>query len=263
MPVIAPEAPRRLTLRTGQADRQGPGGWRTAAFGAVLLALAAALPVSAKLQWEAKQHTVTLHATDKVAAVRFAFINAGTEPVTITEVRPSCGCTVPQLAKNTYAPGERGELEVSFHPGNREGTVSMPLILRTDDAGESATLTLVAHIETIVAFDTRFVFWKGEEPRTPKAIRLTFAKDLIAELTGVESSSHHFATTFHPVGTTGREYEITVTPPADVLTYTAISVHTLIGAEKTERTFTVVARTMDVTAAERARANPAGLETKP
>src|SRR5438094_10509272 len=41
---------------------------------------------------------------------RFAFINAATKPLTITDLKASCGCMTPTLAQRTYQPGERGEL---------------------------------------------------------------------------------------------------------------------------------------------------------
>jgi len=41
---------------------------------------------------------------------RFAFVNAGTRPLTITELKASCGCMTPTLAHRTYQPGERGEI---------------------------------------------------------------------------------------------------------------------------------------------------------
>lgn len=212
---------------------------------ALLLALAAPVPAAAALQWENKEQSISLRATEAAGTVRFAFTNAGAKPVTITAVHPGCGCTVPALAKHLYDPGEHGVLTVDFHPGSREGTVRMPITVQTDDNGEPATLTLVAQIETIVSFDTRFLFWKGDEPRSPKLMHLTFAPSLTAQLAGVQCGSPEFSATFRPVGDSGREYEITVTPPAEVQTYTAITLRTLLGTEKNERLFTVVARTMD------------------
>ncbi len=234
---------RRADLRGGAAASWHLGP-RLAPL-ALLLALAAPVPATAALHWESKEQSIALRATESTGTVRFAFTNAGAKPVTITDVHPGCGCTVPALAKNVYEPGEHGVLTVDFHPGSREGTVRMPITVQTDDDGETATLTLVAQIETIVSFDTRFVFWKGNEPRTPKLMRLTFAQSLTAALAGVQCSSPEFSATFRPVGDSGREYEITVTPPAEIQTYTAITLRTLLGTEKNERLFTVVARTMD------------------
>jgi len=46
----------------------------------------------------------------------FPFVNRGTTPITITAIRASCGCTATSLDKMDYAPGEGGEIDVSFMP---------------------------------------------------------------------------------------------------------------------------------------------------
>jgi len=44
----------------------------------------------------------------------FSFVNASASAATITEIKPSCSCTVPDLKKRVYAPGERGSLGIKF-----------------------------------------------------------------------------------------------------------------------------------------------------
>jgi hypothetical protein len=41
---------------------------------------------------------------------RFRFVNRGTDPVEITDVRPSCGCLAPKVDRRIVPPGESGEL---------------------------------------------------------------------------------------------------------------------------------------------------------
>lgn len=50
---------------------------------------------------------------------RFRFGNTGTEPLTITGVRASCGCTVPQNWHQTVAPGAQGVIEATFNSAGR------------------------------------------------------------------------------------------------------------------------------------------------
>lgn len=213
---------------------------RASAFVAVA---ALATAASAELKWDSAELTAKIRAQEAETHASFGFVNAGAQPVTITEIRPGCGCTVPALAKSTFAPGERGEFTIAYHPGNREGRHRVDITVTTDD-GASSTVAFVADIEALVSFDTRFVFWKGNEPRHPKRIRLTFAPDQHARLTEAQSSDPRFGVTFRAVGDTGREFEIEVTPPAEVLNYTAITLHIVVGEDQTARQFTVVARTM-------------------
>ena len=49
----------------------------------------------------------------EVVAV-YGFTNTSDKPVRLTDVQPSCGCTVPTLEKDTYNPGETGKITATF-----------------------------------------------------------------------------------------------------------------------------------------------------
>jgi len=44
----------------------------------------------------------------------FTFTNIGDAPLVITNVKSSCGCTVPKKPTAPIAPGEKGEIEVKY-----------------------------------------------------------------------------------------------------------------------------------------------------
>jgi hypothetical protein len=44
----------------------------------------------------------------------FTFTNNGTEPLTISNAKGSCGCTVPQWPRESVAPGQTGEIKVKY-----------------------------------------------------------------------------------------------------------------------------------------------------
>lgn len=44
----------------------------------------------------------------------FEFTNTGNAPLVITNVKSSCGCTVPKKPTAPIAPGEKGEIEVKY-----------------------------------------------------------------------------------------------------------------------------------------------------
>lgn len=44
----------------------------------------------------------------------FEFTNTGTAPLVITNVKSSCGCTVPKKPTAPIKPGEKGEIEVKY-----------------------------------------------------------------------------------------------------------------------------------------------------
>jgi hypothetical protein len=83
----------------------------------------------------------------------FAFVNQGPEPVTITDLRASCGCTTPCLSQRTSQPGEPGELRLDVNtlsqaPGPH--TWRVQVCARSGDTSTEATLELTATVVTEV-----------------------------------------------------------------------------------------------------------------
>jgi hypothetical protein len=59
---------------------------------------------------------------------KFDFTNTGTGMLRVDRVRSSCGCTVPELDKKEYAPGESGTIRVTFKPkgtGKQSKTITV------------------------------------------------------------------------------------------------------------------------------------------
>ncbi len=61
--------------------------------------------------------------TDEGTVVKhvFKFKNTGSEPLTISNARGSCGCTVPTWPKQPVAPGEFGDISVEFNSKGKPG----------------------------------------------------------------------------------------------------------------------------------------------
>lgn len=51
----------------------------------------------------------------------FKFSNSGSADLLITDVKSSCGCTVPEFTKEPLKPGEGGTIKVTFDSSNRKG----------------------------------------------------------------------------------------------------------------------------------------------
>ena len=60
---------------------------------------------------------------------RYAFTNTGAVPLIITRAKSSCGCTVPEYPKQPIAPGESGEILVTFNTTNKTGEQIKPVNL--------------------------------------------------------------------------------------------------------------------------------------
>ena len=53
----------------------------------------------------------------------FVFSNVGDEPIVISRIQSSCGCTIPKKPEAPIMPGEKGEIKVSYDT-NRLGGFS-------------------------------------------------------------------------------------------------------------------------------------------
>jgi hypothetical protein len=78
--------------------------------------------------------------TDGPAEFKFEFTNTSQEPITITNVRASCGCTTPGWTKVPVMPGKTGYVGAVYNPTNRPGPFNKTLTVTTD--GKQGTIIL-------------------------------------------------------------------------------------------------------------------------
>ncbi len=99
--------------------------------------------------------------TDSVPAQHtFKFRNTSDKTITISSVRATCGCTTPQLNKKTYAPGEDGEIPVTFNPQNRKGPQTKNVIVESDDPScGRLELTLTSNVMPLVYIEPSKIFF--------------------------------------------------------------------------------------------------------
>ena len=50
--------------------------------------------------------------------------NTGTNPLVISEVKPACGCTVPDYTKEPILPGQKGKITLKFDSASFDGLVT-------------------------------------------------------------------------------------------------------------------------------------------
>ncbi|AZA55473.1 DUF1573 domain-containing protein [Chryseobacterium sp. G0201] len=60
---------------------------------------------------------------DKVEHV-YEITNTGKNPLVISEVKPGCGCTVPDFTKEPIMPGKKGKITLHFDSSSFDGNVS-------------------------------------------------------------------------------------------------------------------------------------------
>jgi uncharacterized cupredoxin-like copper-binding protein len=86
----------------------------------------------------------------------FAVKNRGDEPLTITQIRSSCGCTAATLSTKTIPPGKSGEVKVTFDSTNFADQVTKTVHLDSNDPRNPSTvLTMQGKIVEIIAATPR------------------------------------------------------------------------------------------------------------
>jgi hypothetical protein len=127
------------------------------------------------LKWETQRIDLAANFSDKTVVGVFRFTNTGQSPITILDLRPNCGCTVAELTKRSYAPGESGEIKTTFtfegRLGLQEKTVQ---VVADDEPAKSIPLILQVNILEPMTCAPRLLVWrvggeKGEKSATISA----------------------------------------------------------------------------------------------
>ncbi len=131
---------------------------------------------------------------------KFDFKNTGESLLRISNVNAPCGCTVPQLAKKEFAPGESGTLTVIYRPGNSAGTATKRLYVNSNDKAKPRVgLTIKAKVVMKVDHSPERLnlLLKGENAGCPE-ITLKSRDNLAFAITGFKSTGDSITADFDP-----------------------------------------------------------------
>ncbi len=171
-----------------------------------------AWPLYAGLEWELMTRKTTVHPVQLSTTLTFPFENTGKQPVRIMKVNSSCGCITTPLPKKLYAPGEKGNLPVTFLLRGRSGLQKKHISIVTSDAPNSPTrLGIEINIPPGIKLSTQRLVWEEEPTHPPKTCRvINQSADPIhlAEVTSTTPSVKAELKTIRP----GYEYELIVKP---------------------------------------------------
>lgn len=178
--------------------------------------LALATAVQAKLVFAQTEVDVAVEVGASDVWIEFPFSNEGTSSVTVENIHASCGCTVPELEKMEYAPGEQGVLRAQFNIGERQGMQTKQISLEA--GGETIALKFNADIPTRSQFSPRLLLFRGDDI-APQSTRLSFAADKPVTVYSVISHNANYEVELIPL-VEGESYEIKVSltakPDADI-----------------------------------------------
>lgn len=77
-----------------------------------------------------------------IATFEFKLKNTGTDPLIITEVKASCGCTTPDWTKEPILPGKTGFVKASFNSKGRVGNFSKSITVTSNTKNSPKVLTI-------------------------------------------------------------------------------------------------------------------------
>ncbi|MFI4882122.1 MAG: DUF1573 domain-containing protein [Phycisphaerales bacterium JB064] len=130
------------------------------------------------------------------------FRNAGNAVLMVPSVNTTCGCTVTELPKNEFAPGESVELTVTFDPtGKTPGKHEQTVTFRTSDrANPMVAVKVRANVRPLVAIEPAQVNLGSVTKHT--------RKETLISLTGLQSDFEAFHVTL--VGEGAKYFDVDI-----------------------------------------------------
>lgn len=84
---------------------------------------------------------------NKPATVEFKFTNIGDQPLIISKVESTCGCTVPEYTQTPVKKGATGIIKVTYNPG----ATPLPFVKAITITSNAKTTTKVLYIKGTTA----------------------------------------------------------------------------------------------------------------
>jgi hypothetical protein len=109
----------------------------------LLSAIAWGQDQKAEITFEDSQHDFgTVREEGGPVTHEFVFTNTGSEPLVISGVRASCGCTTPSWSKDPIPPGESGSITAQYNPLNRPGAFRKTVTVTSNASTPSTVLQI-------------------------------------------------------------------------------------------------------------------------
>lgn len=99
------------------------------------------------ITWEKSTHDFgDIHQGDKVEHT-YTFTNTGNQPLIITNVQVTCGCTTPKgFPRDPIAPGQTGQITVGFNSTGKIGKQNKVVTVVSNSAGSTNQVSFTTNI---------------------------------------------------------------------------------------------------------------------
>lgn len=99
---------------------------------------------NAGIKFETLAHNFGNIIEGQIATYDFQFVNNGTEPLKLTRVKASCGCTTPKYPTTEVMPGDTASIRAEYNSAGRPGTFNKNIFVNSN-AGD-ITLTISGNV---------------------------------------------------------------------------------------------------------------------
>jgi len=123
--------------------------WITAILCVAALSTVSAQTLSsgAEISWEKNAHDFGEIIEGEKVEYTFKFTNTGTEPLVITNVQVTCGCTTPKgWPRDPIASGKKAELIVQFNSTGKMGRQNKVVTVISNAARGNSQITFAATV---------------------------------------------------------------------------------------------------------------------
>ncbi len=112
---------------------------------------APANPNQADFKFETEVHDFGTVKEGVQAEWTFKFTNIGKEPLVITNVQASCGCTTPTWTKEPVKPGESGKVTAIYNSKGRPGNFNKAVTINSNAKTAQKVLFIKGNVEAEAA----------------------------------------------------------------------------------------------------------------
>jgi hypothetical protein len=95
-----------------------------------------------EFKFEKEIHDFGSISEGEMATYEFTFTNTGKEPLIISNVAASCGCTTPSWTREPVKPGEKGSIKAVYNSANRPGPFTKQVTITSNGKTPTKVLTI-------------------------------------------------------------------------------------------------------------------------
>jgi hypothetical protein len=88
----------------------------------------------------------TFKEEDGVQSCTFEFVNIGNEPIVLTSVKPSCGCTATDYTQEPVQPGGKGYVKATYNPAKHANRFNKSITVVTNELKAPTVLRITGNV---------------------------------------------------------------------------------------------------------------------